>query len=108
MARGLIENAVTAEDIIRACGGKIEKKQKNNISLPKAKPEIIKKANNTGGKKEKKLTKRTLFAMLFMLFSIPLTILFGMYYLGDRKYYIISLLIIFLNPQNQKLLFLMK
>ena len=95
MARGLIENAVTAEDIIRACGGKIEKKQKNNISLPKAKPEIIKKANNTGGKKEKKLTKRTLFAMLFMLFSIPLTILFGMYYLGDRKYYIISLLIIF-------------
>ncbi len=42
----------------------------------------------------RKLSKRTLTAALMILFAIPLTIYIGGYYLGDRKYYFISLLII--------------
>ena len=40
------------------------------------------------------LTKRTLFASVLIVLVIPLTIFFGIYYLGDRKYYFISLLIV--------------
>lgn len=38
--------------------------------------------------------KRTLVAGIFILILIPLTIWFGIYFLDDRKYYFISLLII--------------
>ncbi len=42
----------------------------------------------------RKLSRRTLAAMGMILIAIPLTIYVGVYYLGDRKYYFISLLII--------------
>lgn len=42
----------------------------------------------------KGLKKRTTLASVFILLLIPFTIFFGIYYLGDRKYYFISLLII--------------
>lgn len=42
----------------------------------------------------RKLTKRTAAAALLILFAIPLTVFAGVYYLGDKKYYFISLLII--------------
>lgn len=45
-------------------------------------------------KKDRKLSKRTIVASLLILLLIPLTIFIGLYYLGDRKYYFISLLII--------------
>jgi len=45
-------------------------------------------------KTDRKLTKRTLVATLLILLAIPLTIYTGVYFLGDRKYYFISLLII--------------
>ena len=54
------------------------------------------KTNNLQVQKEKrKLSKRTLAVTVFILIIIPLTIFFGIYYLGDRKYYFISLAIIF-------------
>lgn len=40
------------------------------------------------------LNKRTLLSAVLILVIIPATILFGMFCLGDRKYYFISLLII--------------
>lgn len=40
------------------------------------------------------LSKRTLLASVLILFIMPATILFGVYFLNDRKYYFISLLII--------------
>ncbi|MBQ9097598.1 MAG: ATP-binding cassette domain-containing protein [Clostridia bacterium] len=43
---------------------------------------------------DRKLTKRTLWATFLILLLIPLTIYIGIFYLGDRKYYFISLLII--------------
>ena len=44
--------------------------------------------------KKTKLTKRSLLSALLVVITIPLTILLGIYHLDDRKYYIISMLII--------------
>ncbi|MGM9978956.1 MAG: ECF transporter S component [Clostridium sp.] len=41
-----------------------------------------------------KISKRTKVSGLLILIVIPLTILFGIFFLNDRKYYVISLLII--------------
>lgn len=41
-----------------------------------------------------RISRRTLMAAILILFIIPGTILFGVYFLNDRKYYFISLLII--------------
>lgn len=43
--------------------------------------------------KDRKLTKRTIAATLLILIAIPLTIFVGAFYLQDRKYYFISLLV---------------
>lgn len=159
MARTRLPNAVLADDIILACGGKTTKqarKQTVVFSLPKNE-EIPKKTSirklipkriiigivfallfvltfamqdkavtagaisavqiaailelaaclvcllpqKTFGLEavqqptnKRKLTKRTAIAALMILLAIPLTIYAGIYYLGDRKYYFISLLII--------------
>lgn len=45
-------------------------------------------------KKDRKLSKRTKVAAFLILMLIPLTIFVGVYYLQDKKYYFISLLII--------------
>lgn len=42
----------------------------------------------------RKLPKRSIAAAVMILFAIPLTIFIGIFYLGDRKYTMISLLII--------------
>lgn len=42
----------------------------------------------------RRLSKRTAAAAAMILLAIPLTICIGVFYLGDRKYYFISLLII--------------
>ncbi len=94
MSRGIIENAVTAADIIKACGGKEERREQPEFPYDKPKTlnniqeQIIKS-------KEKKPSKRTLFSVLFILLSVPLTVLFGKYCLGDRIYFVVSLMIIF-------------
>ena len=43
---------------------------------------------------QRKLPKRTIAAAVMILLAIPVTIYFGSYFLGDRRYYFISLLII--------------
>ena len=45
-------------------------------------------------KSDRRLAKRTLVAAFLILLTIPLTIYIGVYFLGDRKYYFISLMII--------------
>lgn len=45
-------------------------------------------------KGKRKLTKRTLIAMVMVLVAVPLTIYCGVFFLGDRKYYFISLMIL--------------
>lgn len=168
MARTCLPDAVLAEDIILACGGNVEKKerQSRHIELHKAQNEIkpqkekvqkltpariivgsifallfaltslsfvsdidifgLAKESFLGletlqiiavievaiacfcffpqtdigieviqvPKSDRKLTKRTLFAAFLILLLIPLTIYIGVFFLDDRKYYFISLLII--------------
>jgi len=43
---------------------------------------------------KRKLPKRTVAAAVMILLAIPLTLYIGIFYLGDRKYYFIALLII--------------
>ncbi|MBR4890473.1 MAG: ECF transporter S component [Clostridia bacterium] len=45
-------------------------------------------------KSKKKLSKLTLVSLAIVIVLIPLTILFGVYFLKDRKYYFISLLVV--------------
>lgn len=45
-------------------------------------------------REKRRLSKRTLLAAAVILLAIPLTIYIGVYFLGDRKYYFISLLIL--------------
>ncbi len=168
MARTRLADAVLAEDIILACGGKIEKKERQSrrIELHKAQNEIKQQKEKLQNltpariivgsifvllfaltslsfitdidilgfskvsflgldtlqiiaiieiavfcfcffpqkdigieviqvpKSDRKLTKRTLLATFLILLLIPLTIYIGVFFLGDRKYYFISLLII--------------
>ena len=44
--------------------------------------------------KERKLSKRTVVASILILFVIPITILYGVFGLNDRKYYYISIAIL--------------
>ncbi|MEG2199051.1 MAG: ATP-binding cassette domain-containing protein [Anaerovorax sp.] len=44
-------------------------------------------------KEKRKLDKRTVAALIMVFIAIPLTIYVGVFYLGDRKYYFISLLV---------------
>jgi len=167
MARTKLPDAVLAEDIILACGGKVEKerqtrhielhKNQDELNPPKEKVQKLTPARIISGivfallfvlmflppktdinilnvdvksfaglgvyelamilvlfascfcfipqrdigieiiqvpKSDRKLTKRTLMATFLILLLIPLTIYIGVFFLGDRKYYFISLLII--------------
>ena len=46
------------------------------------------------GEQSRKLPRRTVAAAVMILIAIPLTLYVGKYYLGDRKYYFISMMII--------------
>jgi len=90
MARTVIPNAVTVNDVILACGGKIKKRETKNP------PEINLPDKNKKYEYEdtKKSNKQTLISMIILIFTIPATIFIGTEYFSDRKYYFISLLII--------------
>ena len=102
MARTRLPDAVLAEDIILACGGKTTKRkipqndtesQKNKIALNPSKNVVTEKTHISSY--GRKLTKRTLFTTFLILILIPLTIYLGINFFGDRKYYLTSLFILF-------------
>lgn len=169
MARGIISNAVTVDDVIFSCTGKSAEKPHNNIQLPKLievqkKEEkskelplwrkiiavvsgfiafliftyatkitdLSKNVNSSGitdsGEKQlkiyvimiaalfilalsvyrksepplkiqtprekRRLNKRTVTASMLILLLVPLTLYIGIYYIGIRQYYAISLAIL--------------
>ena len=89
MARSVLPKAVLARDVIRACGGTVEKKERQafrfDAHIPKneAKP----------AKKAKLIPHRTIFAILLFLLVIPLTIYAGTYFGNNKKYFVTSLLV---------------
>lgn len=117
MARHKLSQAVTPEDVIVACGGdgepfKIKEPEDYNIDDDNQEESDVDDRGGKGGKialwyknndtianeqterDKRQLSKRTKAAMFMILMVIPLTIYTGIYYLGDRKYYFISMLII--------------
>ncbi len=97
MARTSLPDAVLAEDIILACGGTLQKKEKQfrKIEFNNIKKEITHPKNITQGHKtEKKLTKRTLWSAFLIFLLIPFTIYSGGFVFGNRRYYLTSLLVI--------------
>ncbi len=91
MSRGIIENAVLAEDIILSCGGNLSQKNTAEEEPPDM-PETPDTPKTE--KKEKKNSGINLFAFLMFLIAVPLTIFAGMHFVGERKYYFISIMII--------------
>ena len=96
MVREKLPRAILFSDVMAALGRKTQKKSGKKPPVYTVKEKPPKKANEQIQplQSDKKLTKRTLYAMLAILVLIPLTVFVGVYYLGDRKYYFISLLII--------------
>ncbi len=105
MARHRIANAVTVADVIAACGGVPEEPvcpegpadwdmpaEELDPLPPPPKKRAMSDYQVPVGKR--KLPARTVASALMILLFIPLTIWVGVAYLGDRKYYFISLLII--------------
>ena len=96
MAREWLPKAVTTDDVIIACGGKLSPKQelpKDFPDLPQSneKVEFTLPLAKEGGNK---LQKRTMAAAGLILLAIPFTLFISVYYLGSRKYNLISLVIL--------------
>ena len=99
MARTKLPDAILPQDIILACGGKTEKRERQakrfDLYKPKNEVKPQKDSEIHLPKSDKKLSKRTLMATFLILLLIPITIFAGDFFLDDRKYYFTSLLIIF-------------
>ncbi len=89
MSRGIADNVILPDDLIGALDGNISKRDK------KEKAEVVKKELPKTEIKEKKTSKkRSVAAYLALLVAIPVTLLFGVYVLEDKKYYLMSLMVI--------------
>ena len=105
MARSVLPNAVLCDDIILACGGATSKgeRKKGKLTNPpsekksddKEQPTAKEISASSKPREKRRLSKGTICAIISVLLTIPLTVLAGIYFLEDRKYYFISLLIIF-------------
>ncbi len=102
MARNLIPEAVTADEIIACCGGEIKKKKEiseEKLPLPKPSTESVKLRAKPllavkTQKEKRKLNKRTVVASLAILLFIPLTILAGNFFFDNSQYNIVALLVL--------------
>lgn len=101
MARQLLPEAVTAEDVIAACGGDVEVPAPIEPipvlyrDRPPGEPPVSPAEVPPAPRQEKKKwSRRALLSLLTVMVLVPLTILLGNLYLGGRKYALISLLIV--------------
>ncbi len=95
MARTTLSEAVLTDDIIKACGGIIERVENQTPVKNPHKPQRVLKTDPIKAPKAKgRLKKQTILSSLLILLLIPYTIYFGSAFLGNRKYYFISLLVI--------------
>lgn len=93
MARTKLPAAILPQDIILACGAKPEE-IKPGKRIPKEQNKTVEKDNGEVKKKDNKLCGETLLATILTLLAIPLTLFLGTKFLGSRKYYFTSFLII--------------
>lgn len=118
MARGVLPQALLAEDIVTACKGKVdekleqslnpllrgrgEKEHKQGIAHKGSSRTMDKKLVFEERKQESKKNNKkdyshrslTLLSLIIVVIVMPLTLGIGVFLLEDRKYYFISLLIL--------------
>ncbi len=96
MARSTLKKAVLCVDIIKAFKGHLPEKKVPPKVEPthKSSTDKVPLPQKEENLSKQKLSKKTLLAIFFILFAIPLTILFGHFFLDSKKYYITSLLVI--------------
>ena len=99
MARGICDGAVTVADILAMLGSapplpRAETPPSQNPPLPKSAPNasVAAAKPNEKEKPPHRITARAAVAAALILLLIPLTVLFGLRFFGDRKYMAISLL----------------
>ncbi len=98
MANGIIRDAILDDDIIKALGRAFDLPQIENI--PEKEKSAFSPADSdtaSAGDKQKSDKKSKSNGIITAIISVSaalLTVLFGMYLFGDRKYYFISLLLI--------------
>ncbi len=91
MVRGIADELILPEELMAALGTRApeqEKKEKKQITVqteePTTKPE----------KKKASINKYAALSYIGLLIAILLTLLFGVYVLEDKKYYLMSLMVI--------------
>ena len=106
MSRHILPVAVTANDIIQALGGELPPAPEifrvdSELNSESDTDEVCSKVEITQNKipqpiepQKHKLSKRTIFAAVIILLTIPLTIYLGIYLFDDRQFNFISMLII--------------
>lgn len=97
MARDLLPEAITTDDVIAACAGKLPPLPKLPEDIPPLPQEISAKEKillPDRQEENRKLQKRTVTAAGLILLAIPFTLFISVYYWGSRKYNIISLMVL--------------
>ena len=109
MARDVLPEAVTAEDIITACNGAPQNKTATPQKVQRAQEPLLEQEQTAASSSKnpcvsgsvaaetparQKLPGRTRLAVALVFLLIPLTLLLGQYYFSGRKYYLTSLLIL--------------
>jgi ATPase components of various ABC-type transport systems, contain duplicated ATPase len=104
MARHLLPEAITAKDIVTSLGGTYVIDEKSNdpnneyllLTQDNANNNnhIIKVAKAREDSSQWQFSKQTLIGMIVLLILVPLTIYLGTHFLGERRYLIISILVI--------------
>ncbi len=100
MARGIVSNAVLDEDIIFAIGGRthdvnVHTQTEDKLDHVDVKPKEKKPEYRQFKEQRKKdLTKGSVWTSIIILLLIPLTIFGGLRYLDDRKYYLVSTMVL--------------
>ena len=91
MVRGIADELILLEELITALGTEVpekEKTEKKQITVQTEKP------TTKPEKKKASVNKYAALSYIGLLIAIPLTLLFGVYVLEDKKYYLMSLMVI--------------
>ena len=97
MARDLLPEAVTAEDVVAACGGDLlatAALPNDEIAALPPEPELMPSGQPEPLLQRHKLPKRTALTAVLVLLLVPATLLIGESFFSGRKYYFTALLVL--------------
>lgn len=98
MAQTVLPEAILTEEIIRACKGEVPTYLRHDDSAlrPEGDEQLTAKPEqDLGAKRRNKPAKKSVISAIFIFLLIPLTILAGDLFSGERRYYFVSLLVVF-------------